>query len=1052
MKMPRRLPCSLRPSLFGWLLALLAAGICGVASAQSQTQRCDGYAGKVAVLCDLLPRGSCPFSDGHPCYRSINTEGNYRLACMSGRFGDAEYQRDLTRAQSLVDECRYGTGGNPTTPTSPLAPPLGGGKPCGEDINRVYRNLLQEAADLRQQVADQQRQGVDPGAELARRTDGARESLAAAAAALESLGAPELAGVERQMRQAQLAAGELRGRLPRTAADVLRGLEEQQRIVANQISLIRERADAQRCALPAVPPPAPLATGGQRLVVKTARAAVAARIAPALVWGITAVTFSVDEAAELDLADAFNARPLTGNRVSVTDTGSSTEGSSVTTPEATVRSERTLYLVARDPARAVTFVHVGRGAVTVAPVRGAAQRVDAGQAAIVNANSVRLVAQAQTAGGFEADTNRNGSDYASFDLPTANPQICSERCRGDAQCRAWTYVKPGVQGANARCYLKNPAPEPTRSTCCISGAVAAPPAVVAVGVEVNTNRVGSDYTSFDLAQAVPEQCAARCTADGRCAAWTFVRPGVQGPSARCYLKDPAPPPTPNGCCVSGLRTEVDTNRQGSDYASFDLAGGTAQQCAARCEGDGSCRAWTFVKPGVQGPGARCYLKNPAPAPTPNNCCVSGVVKRAGDALFEQNTNRRGADYANFDLPQAVPELCYERCRGDARCLAWTFVKPGVQGASARCWLKTPAPAPAADTCCISGAIAGRVAPPPPPPPTPPPPPPRPPVGTGGDYMVSVATPSVRPYARIEITFRRPASRASHPQDWIGMAPAGSPNDAAYSGDYWAPLADRLEGTVTLPAPPNPGNYEIRMYLDNVAVNRVAQAPFTVVAGAPNVVLPPVTTPPVVTPPTANASLGTVWNEIEETERAVWTRRPGTNTFDASWSNGRVRAVLEMAVQGNQVTIRRSQSTDGYECTYTGTISGDQASGTFGCNRFGGQKPWRATIQGGGAVTPGTTAAPRYLGCFKDPNNPFDLDGHLERSPQNTPERCVQTCAAKGFAYAGVQYAESCLCGNAYGRFGAAQTCNMPCTGNRGQTCGGANANSVYSTGVPPRRP
>ncbi|MBL8343148.1 MAG: WSC domain-containing protein [Rubrivivax sp.] len=203
-----------------------------------------------------------------------------------------------------------------------------------------------------------------------------------------------------------------------------------------------------------------------------------------------------------------------------------------------------------------------------------------------------------------------------------------------------------------------------------------------------------------------------------------------------------------------------------------------------------------------------------------------------------------------------------------------------------------------------------------------------------------------------------------------------------------------------------------------------------------------------------ADLGQVWNEVEATEHAVWTRRPGTNIFDASWSNGRVRALLQMSLVGNHVTIRRTQSSDGYDCTYTGIITANQASGTFGCNRFAGQKPWRATIQGGGGaaaavpspVVPAALAAPRYLGCFRDPNRPFDLDGFLVRSAQNTPERCIQTCAAKGFKYAGVQYGESCLCGNSYGRFGAAPACNVPCTGNAGQACGGPNANAVFSTG------
>lgn len=90
----------------------------------------------------------------------------------------------------------------------------------------------------------------------------------------------------------------------------------------------------------------------------------------------------------------------------------------------------------------------------------------------------------------------------------------------------------------------------------------------------------------------------------------------------------------------------------------------------------------------------------------------------------------------------------------------------------------------------------------------------------------------------------------------------------------------------------------------------------------------------------------------------------------------------------------------------------------------------------------------FLGCYRD-TSVFDLDGHLERSAQNTPQRCAANCRARGFAYAAVQYGESCLCGNRYGRYGPAPNCNYACTGDRGQVCGGYNANSVYATGLAP---
>ena len=87
---------------------------------------------------------------------------------------------------------------------------------------------------------------------------------------------------------------------------------------------------------------------------------------------------------------------------------------------------------------------------------------------------------------------------------------------------------------------------------------------------------------------------------------------------------------------------------------------------------------------------------------------------------------------------------------------------------------------------------------------------------------------------------------------------------------------------------------------------------------------------------------------------------------------------------------------------------------------------------------------RSLGCFKDTST-LDLDGHLERSAQNTPQRCIAICKDKGFRYAAVQYGESCLCGNSYGKYGVAANCDMECTGGS-MTCGGYSANEVFDAG------
>lgn len=70
--------------------------------------------------------------------------------------------------------------------------------------------------------------------------------------------------------------------------------------------------------------------------------------------------------------------------------------------------------------------------------------------------------------------------------------------------------------------------------------------------------------------------------------------------------------------------------------------------------------------------------------------------------LEPNTDRPGMDYSNFDLASANPSLCEQACDGDPNCLAFTYVKPGVQGASARCWLKNGIPTAYPATCCDSG--------------------------------------------------------------------------------------------------------------------------------------------------------------------------------------------------------------------------------------------------------------------------------------------------------------------------------------------------------------
>ena len=147
--------------------------------------------------------------------------------------------------------------------------------------------------------------------------------------------------------------------------------------------------------------------------------------------------------------------------------------------------------------------------------------------------------------------------------------------------------------------------------------------------------------------------------------------------------------------------EWGVDRPGSDYKNFNLSADQPSLCENQCASEAQCKAWTFVRPGVQGASARCWLKNAVPAAKSNTCCVSGV-KQVAAGSFEANRDRPGKDYKNFNLPQAQPALCQQACNGEGQCRAWTYVKPGVQGPSARCWLKNDVPAAKVSNCCVSG--------------------------------------------------------------------------------------------------------------------------------------------------------------------------------------------------------------------------------------------------------------------------------------------------------------------------------------------------------------
>ena len=61
--------------------------------------------------------------------------------------------------------------------------------------------------------------------------------------------------------------------------------------------------------------------------------------------------------------------------------------------------------------------------------------------------------------------------------------------------------------------------------------------------------------------------------------------------------------------VAPARAQTGFDRPGGDYSNFPVRSADPAACAARCEREGRCRAWSFSYPNTVQTGAVCWLKN-----------------------------------------------------------------------------------------------------------------------------------------------------------------------------------------------------------------------------------------------------------------------------------------------------------------------------------------------------------------------------------------------------------------------------------------------------------
>ena len=162
-------------------------------------------------------------------------------------------------------------------------------------------------------------------------------------------------------------------------------------------------------------------------------------------------------------------------------------------------------------------------------------------------------------------------------------------------------------------------------------------------------------------------------------------------------------------CVGQAQAQSGFDRRGGDYQNFQIRSGDPAICAARCERDARCQAWTFSYPRTASAAATCWLKNQVPPRVEDKCCVSGVrgagVIEPRKGPIEYSIDRLGGDYRNIEVANdATGATCKAACEADNKCRAWTYVRPGYIGAASRCYLKERITRPRPKPCCISGVV------------------------------------------------------------------------------------------------------------------------------------------------------------------------------------------------------------------------------------------------------------------------------------------------------------------------------------------------------------
>jgi hypothetical protein len=238
-------------------------------------------------------------------------------------------------------------------------------------------------------------------------------------------------------------------------------------------------------------------------------------------------------------------------------------------------------------------------------------------------------------------TDFPGNDIGDMVGRARSFEECAQRCVADGRCGAFTF---NLNDGN--CIPKSSGESPQRNARAMSGIVSrAAPGFGGGNVRGVTRYDATDFPGNDIEGMAGgarsyEDCAQRCLADGRCAAFTFnLNNGT------CILKASALSPERNDRAVSGvldrgasggLRPGPDmpvTRYDATDFPAGDIedmVGGARsyEDCARRCLADGRCAAFTFNLNN-----RNCIPKSGVANSQRNDRAVSGIVNRGAEQPY-----------------------------------------------------------------------------------------------------------------------------------------------------------------------------------------------------------------------------------------------------------------------------------------------------------------------------------------------------------------------------------------------------------------------------------